>query len=43
MNQSDDALVDLEAQYRDMTEDATHEREAEAWIEGLIGDAFTEE
>ena len=33
---------DLETQYRDMASDATHEREAEEWIEGLIADAFEE-
>jgi hypothetical protein len=32
---------DLEYRYRDMASDATHEREAEEWIEGLIADAST--
>jgi hypothetical protein len=37
-----DGSVALENQYRDMASDATHEREAEEWIEALVGDAFTE-
>jgi hypothetical protein len=40
VNQHADSSADLEAQYRDMASDATHEREAEEWIEGLVGDAF---
>jgi hypothetical protein len=35
--------LDLEAQYREMASDETQEREAEEWIEALIGDAFPEE
>ncbi len=33
---TDDNEFDLESQYRDMASDATREREAEEWIEGLI-------
>jgi hypothetical protein len=42
MNDDYTNQVDLESQNRDMTRDATHEREAEEWIEGLIADASTE-
>ena len=34
---------DSETQYRDMARDATREREAEEWIEGLIADASEKE
>lgn len=34
---------DSEARYREMANDATREREAEEWIEGLIADASTGE
>ncbi len=43
MNDDDWNQPDLEGLYREMASDATREREAEEWIEGLIGDAFTEE
>jgi hypothetical protein len=39
-NQRADGSVALENQYRNMAGDATHEREAQEWIEGLVGDAF---
>ncbi len=35
--------LDLEGQYREMASDATREREAEEWIEGLIADASAED
>lgn len=35
--------LDLENQYREMASDATREREAEEWIEGLISDVSIEE
>jgi len=41
-DQRTDSSLNLEAQYREMASDATHEREAEEWIEGLAGDAFME-
>ena len=34
--------LDLEAGYREMASDLDREREAEEWIEGLIGDAFAD-
>jgi hypothetical protein len=34
--------LDLESQYRMMARNATREREAEEWIEGLIADTPTE-
>ena len=37
---SADELADLKDRYREMASDETHEREAEEWIEGLIGDAI---
>jgi hypothetical protein len=43
MNDDDNDQLDPEARYREMARDATRELEAEEWIEGLIGDAFTEE
>jgi len=42
MNDDHDDQLDLEARYRGMASDATHEREAEEWIEGLISDVSTE-
>ena len=41
MNDNHTDGLDLETQYREMASDATHEREAEEWIEVLISDAFT--
>ena len=43
MSDDNPAELDLEAQYREMASDEAHEREAEEWTEGLIGDAFPEE
>jgi hypothetical protein len=37
MNQNSDNLGNG---YREMAEDQEHEREAEEWIEGLIGDGL---
>jgi hypothetical protein len=34
---------ELEAGYREMASDAEREREAEEWIEALVGDASSEE
>jgi len=33
---------DLEMGYREIAEDAEHEREAQEWCEGFVGDAFDE-
>jgi hypothetical protein len=35
--------LNLETQYRDMAHDATREREAEEWIDGLVSDASEKE
>jgi len=43
MNDDNTTQLDLETQYREMAGDETHEREAEEWIEALIGDVFPEE
>jgi hypothetical protein len=43
MNDVHNEQLHPEAQYRNMASDATREREAEEWIEGLIADACTEE
>ncbi|HME35066.1 MAG TPA: hypothetical protein VKF84_07495 [Candidatus Sulfotelmatobacter sp.] len=43
MNDDHTNQLDLETQYREMASDATHEREAEEWIEGLIADVSTDE
>jgi hypothetical protein len=43
MNYDDSNHPDMEARYRETASDATREREAEEWIEGLISDASTEE
>ena len=43
MNDDSNDQLDLEARYRDMASDAAEEREAEEWIEALLGDAFAEE